>query len=538
MEFNFADIFEAITDAVPDNVALASGGRRYTFGELDEKANRLAHFLSDRGIGAGDHIGLHLWNGVEFVVAMIAAVKLRAVPININYRFVAAEVRYMIDNADLRGVVSQRCYSAVLDEATEGRAPLDVIVLADDDSGATTKQPATSFEDALAAGAPERGFPPRSGDDLYIIYTVGTTGFPKGVMWRQKDLLFAGLQGGAPGGDPVETPEEIAENAKQGDLRVTMLPCPPFIHGAAQFTAWICWWTGGKLVLLADKSFDAERVLDLIASEEVTTLMVVGDAMAQPILEQLRRTDRDFDVESLAVIASSGAILSPSIKAGLEEKLDSVMILNNFGTTEAGHAGTALEDADGRPSFYMDESCTVFDPETWEPIEPGSGAIGLLARTGPLPLGYYKDEEKTAERFKEIGGKRWVVPGDFATIEDDGRITFKGRGSKCINTGGEKVFPEEVEEVLKGHPQIIDALVVGVPDPRWMQRIAAVVSTRGGVALSLEEVQAHCRKHIAGYKVPRQLSVEPTVERMPSGKPDYRWAEQVALDAAKREAQA
>jgi acyl-CoA synthetase (AMP-forming)/AMP-acid ligase II len=367
---------------------------------------------------------------------------------------------------------------------------------------------------------------------LYIIYTGGTTGMPKGVMWRHEDLFFSGLQGGSPGGDPVESPEQLVEQAQEGWYTVTMLPCAPFIHGAAQFTQWICHLTGGKLVLQHGPSFDAGRILSLVAEEEASTLSLVGDAMAIPLIEELRAGD--YDMSNLAVIASAGAILSASVQAEIEELLPDVMIINSFGTSESGDLGRAAGDEDsheGRPSFYMGDDVTVLD-EDGNQIEPGSGQIGTVARSGRLPLGYYKDAEKTAERFKEFNGKRWVVPGDFATIEEDGRITFLGRGSKCINTGGEKVFPEEVEEALKAHTDIIDALVVAVPDPRFGSKVAAVFNTRKNKQLSLDEVKQHCRKHIAGYKIPRQITITETVSRMPSGKPDYTWAEEIAREQA------
>jgi acyl-CoA synthetase (AMP-forming)/AMP-acid ligase II len=365
-----------------------------------------------------------------------------------------------------------------------------------------SSQETTDYEAAMAAGSPERGFAERSGDDLFIIYTGGTTGMPKGVMWRHEDLFFSGLQGGAPSGDPVESPEEVARNAAEENYCVSMLPCAPFIHGAAQLTGFICLLTGGKLTIQPGKSFDPERVLDLVGEEEVSTLTIVGDAMAYPLLEQLQRTDKTFDVSNLNVIASAGAILSPTNKAALQALLPDVMIINSFGSTESGDLGRAADDeesVDGRPTFYMDESVTVLD-EMLNPVEPGSGVIGRLARSGRLPLGYYKDEAQTNERFVTANGKRWVVPGDFATIEGDGRITFMGRGSKCINTGGEKVFPEEVEEAIKAHPDVIDALVVGVPDPKWGSTVGAVFNTKGNKPLSNEDLQAHCRAARGGLQ--------------------------------------
>ncbi len=532
MEYNIADLFEAIVDVVPDNEALASGDVHYSFAELDRRANRLAHYLQSQGIEPGDHIGLHLYNGHEFVEAMLALLKLRAVGININYRFVGPEVRYMIEDADLVGIITQRRFIPIINEANQGLKPLKALVVIDDGSDAKSDQESIEYETAMAQGSEERGFGPRSGDDLYIIYTGGTTGMPKGVMWRHEDLFFAGLQGGSPGGDPVESPEQLLEQVKEGWYTVNMLPCAPFIHGAAQFTSWICFFTGGKLTLQPGPSFDAKRILSLVAAEGVSTLSIVGDAMAIPLVDELKANE--YDVSNLAVIATAGAIISKSVQQEIETLLPDVMLVNSFGTSESGDLGRAASDEDsheGRPSFYMGEDVTVLD-EDGNPLEPGSGEIGRVARSGRLPLGYYKDPEKTADRFKEFNGKRWVLPGDFATIEADGRITFLGRGSKCINSGGEKIFPEEVEEALKAHPDIIDALVVGIPNPRFGSTVAAVFNTKGRKELSLDEVQAHCRQHIAGYKIPRQVSITETVERLPSGKPDYPWAEAIARKAA------
>ncbi len=534
MQYNIADLMESIADVCPDRPALASGDVHLTFGELDTRANRLAHFFASRGIKAGDHVGLFLFNGHQYVETLLALMKIRAVGININYRFVAPEVRYMIDNADLRGIVAQRQFLPIIDKANEGMPTIPALITIEDGTDCVSSQETTDYEAAMAAGSPERGFAERSGDDLFIIYTGGTTGMPKGVMWRHEDLFFSGLQGGAPSGDPVESPEEVARNAAEENYCVSMLPCAPFIHGAAQLTGFICLLTGGKLTIQPGKSFDPERVLDLVGEEEVSTLTIVGDAMAYPLLEQLQRTDKTFDVSNLNVIASAGAILSPTNKAALQALLPDVMIINSFGSTESGDLGRAADDeesVDGRPTFYMDESVTVLD-EMLNPVEPGSGVIGRLARSGRLPLGYYKDEAQTNERFVTANGKRWVVPGDFATIEGDGRITFMGRGSKCINTGGEKVFPEEVEEAIKAHPDVIDALVVGVPDPKWGSTVGAVFNTKGNKPLSNEALQAHCRAHIAGYKVPRVIVQRPVVERFPSGKPDYNWAEAIAKEAA------
>jgi acyl-CoA synthetase (AMP-forming)/AMP-acid ligase II len=532
MQFNIADLFESLVDAIPERTAVVCGARRLSFAGLDARANRLASFLRSRGVGPGDHVGLHLYNGTEFLEGMLACFKLRAVPINVNYRYVAQELRYLCENADLVAIVSERELADVLSPAIGGLTKLRTTLLVGDAAQAPPGSEVFGYEAALAQGSAARDFGPRSGDDLYIIYTGGTTGMPKGVMWRHEDVFFAGLQGGRPGGTPIERPEELASPPPDAEAAMTILPAAPFIHGAAQWGALIGLFTGGKVVLQGGRSFDAARVWQLVGEERVTTITLVGDAMARPLVEALEASASSYDTSTLFVIASAGAVLSPTIRERLRELLPGAMVLNNFGATETGHQGTALPGseagAEGRPSFYMDPSNTVLD-DALSPIEPGSGKIGRVARGGRIPLGYYGDPEKTAERFVESGGTRWCIPGDFATIESDGRITVFGRGNMCINTGGEKVFPEEVEEALKAHPDVFDAVVVGVPDERWMQRVAAVVELRAGRMTTLENLQAHCRNHIAGYKVPRQLTVVPRIERQPSGKPDYGWAREVAV---------
>jgi len=532
MQFNLADLFESVADAIGDREALVCGDRRLTFGELEERSNRLANFLRERGVKAGDHIGLHTFNCSEFVEGMFAAFKLRAVPININYRYVAKELAYLVDNADLVALISQREFAPILDEGTAGCDALHTIILLEDGSSAAMKTTdAFDYDAVLAQSSAERNFEERSGQDLFIIYTGGTTGMPKGVMWRHEDVFFAGLQGGSPGGDPIERPEQLAESASDPDNALSILPAAPFIHGAAQWGGLICLFTGGKLVLQPGRSFDPDLVVQLCERERVNTITLVGDAMARPIAEVLAAGN--YDLEDMVAIASAGAVLSPAVKDQLQELLPDTMILNNFGASETGHQGSALPGEEtgreGRPSFAMDETNTVLG-EDMQPLTPGDGKIGKLARSGRVPLGYYKDPVKTAERFVELDGVRWCIPGDFATIEEDGRITVYGRGSNCINSGGEKVFPEEVEEALKSHPDVFDALVVGLPDEKWMQRVAAVVQPRGTATPSLDDLQSHCRRHIAGYKVPRHLTLVDTIRRQPSGKPDYVWAKETALN--------
>jgi acyl-CoA synthetase (AMP-forming)/AMP-acid ligase II len=505
--FHLADLYELLAAAMPERIALVSGAHRYTFAELDERADRLADVLRAKGLRAGQHLGLHLYNSNVYVEAMLAAFKLRAVPINLNYRYVEAELKSLCADADLAGALTEPDLPALSVPWT----------LRTDE-----------YEAAIAAAPRTRDYGARSGDDIYIIYTGGTTGRPKGVMWRHEDLFFAALQGGRPGGDPVKTPDEMVEHARDPDNAMRMLVAAPFIHGAAQLGAWISLFTGGTLTIQPGKSFDAVRCAELIGEERLTTITLVGDAMARPLCEAIAA--KPPDASSLLAIASAGAVLSPVVRDRLQELLPETLILNNFGSTETGHQGSAFPGqdtgADGRPSFAMDDASLVLDDDL-QPLPPGSGKLGKLARGGRIPLGYYKDEAKTAERFIKIGDKRYVLPGDLATVEEDGRITVYGRGANCINTGGEKVFPEEVEEALKAHPDVFDALVIGLADDKWMQRVAAVVQPRSGASPTLAELQAHCRQHIAGYKVPRDLVLVVEVSRYPSGKPDYAWARKV-----------
>ena len=536
MQFNIADLFESLVDALPDRAALVSGERRLTFRQLDERTNRLAHALAARGVGPGQHVGLYLYNCGEYLEAMLAAFKLRAVPININYRYVADELRYMLENADLTALVFNREFAPLVADVARAFPALKCFVYLEDESGeGTTELRAVEYESALAEGSAARDFAPRSADDLYIIYTGGTTGMPKGVMWRHEDVFFAGLQGGNPGGEPISRAEELVEVARRNDPPFNTLPVAPFIHGAAQWAAIIGWFGGGKVVVVPGRSMDAKRIWQAVARERVNIMTIVGDAMARPLASALAEEGAEYDTSSVVVIGSAGAVFSETIKSELRAKLPNTMFVDSFGSTESGHTGSMTQtrsmSESGHPRFFMTPNVTVLD-EHRRPVAPGSGIIGYLARKGRLPVGYYKDPKKTAETFVEIDGERWVIPGDLATVDADGMITVFGRGAVCINSGGEKIFPEEVEEVLKAHPAVEDAVVVGVPDERWGQKVAAVVQPKPGRALTLSEVDAHCRKHIAGYKVPRALSLVDRVSRQPSGKPDYKWARDVAAREA------
>ncbi|MFC9759314.1 acyl-CoA synthetase [Streptomyces sp. NPDC056921] len=533
MEYNLADLFESVVDAVPEREALVyvdhpgtGAERRLTYAELDAAANRLAHHLIEAGITPGEHLGLHLYNGVEYLQTVLACLKARIVPVNVNYRYVEEELIYLYRDADLAALV----FDAEFDERVAAAAPkapgLRHLVRVGVPEAGVRGPDAVAFTDAEASGSPERGFPPRSPDDQFIIYTGGTTGMPKGVMWRQEDLFFSGLGGGAPTGEPVKSPQELAERVAAGGDGITFFPTPPLMHGTSTLTAFIGFNFGQRVVV--HRKFVPEEVLRTIEKERVTSVSLVGDAMLRPLIDALKGPLKGTDCSAMFSVSSSGAIMSDSVRAEFQELVPTVMLLNNFGSSESGFNGTATADSGPENGFRLrvNSRTAVVDPATYEPVAPGEP--GRIAQRGHVPLGYYNDPGKTAETFFRRGDERWVLLGDMATVDEEGIVTVLGRGSQCINTGGEKVYPEEVEQALKAHPDVYDALVAAVPDERWGNRVAAVVQLREGAAEpTLDDLQAHCRTRLAGYKIPRRLVITHRIQRSPSGKADYRWARSV-----------
>jgi len=528
MEFNLADLFELVADAVPEREALVCADRRLTFREADERIDRLAHPLQSVGIGAGDHVALFLYNGVEYLEAMLAAFKIRAVPINVNYRYVEEELRYLLDDSDSKAVIFHREFAPKLISLRGALPKLGAFVFVDDDSDTdVTPLGAVEYEAAITAAPPGRDFGPRSADDLYILYTGGTTGMPKGVMWRHEDAFFGAFLAG--GAAEITQPEELAKHASES--RTRCLPACPFMHGTAHWMAFSTLYGGGAVVISPERHFDPVHFWELVAREQVNFLVIVGDAFARPLVEALDGLDPSVDVSGCSVILSGGAVLSPTVKAALAAKLPGSLIVDGYGASETGGQGQSITVAGSEvspaPRFAVNEETTVLDGDL-RPAAPG--VVGMLARRGRIPLGYYKDTEKSAATFPEVDGVRWSVPGDHARIEDDGTITLLGRGSVSINTGGEKVYPEEVEAVLKGHPAVFDAVVVGVPDERWGERVVALVQPREGMQPGFDELDAHVRAHLAGYKAPRDVVLIDSIVRSPSGKPDYRWGKATATE--------
>ncbi|MFE5289433.1 acyl-CoA synthetase [Nocardia sp. NPDC056611] len=517
MAFTVADLFEHAVDAVPERTALICEDRRLTYRELDDRANRLAHHLAARGIGPGDHVGIYSRNSIEALETMLAAYKLRAVSVSVNYRYVADEVRYIVGNADLKAIIHEAEFTEIV-EAVRGSAPDLTETLAI----------GTHYDAALAAQSPERDFGPRSGDDLYILYTGGTTGLPKGVMWRHEDVWRA-LGGGINHvtGEYVSDEWELAKNAASAPEGIVMAPLSPLIHGAAQWAAFLALHSGGTVVLVP--RFDADEVWRVVAKHRVNVLTVVGDAMAKPLLEAYHAGR--YEVPSLWAFSSHAALFSHSLKQEYLATFPNLFVTDVIGSSESGSTGlsTVTRDSDHTrgPRVKFGAQSALLDDDG-RLVAPVPGAVGRMARTGHVPIGYYKDPEKTKTIFVEVDGKRYVAPGDYARYEADGTVTLLGRGSECINTGGEKVFPEEVETALKSHPDVFDALVIGIPHERFGQAVAAVVQPRTSTAIDLAELDAHVRTKVAGYKAPRGYWLVGTVMRQPSGKANYPAAKRFA----------
>ena len=528
---NIADLIEITVDTVPEREALVCGERRLSYADLEQRANRLAHFLQSRGVMPGQHVGLYLYNCNEYLEGMLACFKIRAVPININFRYVSEELAYIIDNADLIALIHGREFIPLISEVLGESSKLRDFIFVEDGSSEEPKTiGAVAYEEALEGQSPERDFAQRLEDDLFILYTGGTTGLPKGVMWPHKDLIYGSFGGFGyfhPDG-PIQEAEDMRVRIKDG-FPMHGMPLAPMMHGA-------CWWyaciglcNGHTLVLNPNRSLDGEQVWDIAEREKVNGISFVGDAMAIPLLDALRAHPDRWNLEGLFSLGSGGAVFSESTQAEFKRIFPDIVITNTFGSSETGMQGAddgTGSKAGGLGRIQRGEHADVIT-EDHRFVAPGSAEQGYLARSGYVPVGYYNDPEKTAKTFITLDGKRWVLTGDLATVDKEGGIIIFGRGVNCINSGGEKIFPEEVEQAIKAHPGVYDALVVAAPDERFTERVAAVVQPRDGSRPSLAEIQEECRKHIAGYKVPRELHFTDHIGRTPSGKPNYHWARQI-----------
>ncbi len=542
MAFTLGDVNEAVAAAIPDRECIVFRDRRLTWATFAERTRRLANVLLAHGLGTRrdrdglspyesgqDHLGLYLYNGNEYLEAMVAACKARVAPFNVNYRYVGDELVYLFQNAEVAGLVYHAAFARILARIRDRLPSLRVLLQVTDDSGHGLLPGALDYERALAQASPELPACRPSPDDLYVLYTGGTTGMPKGVLWRQEDIFF-GAMGGRPVGAPaVESLEQLAAQARDGNVRGLL--APPFMHGAAQWMAFTVLHQGGTVVIQPrPERFDPHELWETIAGQQVSFLTIVGDAFARPLIDALDQ--RSYDLASLRVVLSGGAILTPALKRALLERLPHIMILDGFGASETGGQGNQLTVAGQEAtsgSFRMDDSTVVLSEDLSRIVEPGADEMGWLARRGHVPLGYFKDPEKTAKTFPVIGGVRYAVPGDHARVRADGTIDVLGRGSVSINTGGEKVYPEEVERVLKHHAAVYDAIVVGTPHPTWGEQVTAVVQPRPGQTPAVAELVELCAQHLARFKLPKTVVFVDHIVRSPSGKPDYRWAKGEAM---------
>jgi len=527
--WNFADVWEAIVAVQPERAAHIQGDRVITWGEMDARADALAaHFIA-RGLRQQGKVAAFLYNGPEYIEAYYAAFKGGFAPVNTNYRYGPEELFYLFDNADAEAVVFHSGFTEVL-EKIRGRLTGVKAWIAVAEPGHPVPAWADDYDAIVAevpAARPVKAPWGRSGDDLLLLYTGGTTGMPKGVMWAQDDLFnVIGAGGNALLGIPPATSiEELTTRILSPEhLRPTSLIACPLMHGTGQFSTLICFNQGGTAATLPSRRFNAMELWDEVDRIGATAVVIVGLAFSTPMLEALEANPGRWDLSSVRSMSSSGSMWSQENKQGLLSYAKNAMIFDSFGSSEAVGLGVSASapGAEAKTAaFTPGPNCVIFT-EDGRRIEPGSGERGLVAVSGLLPRGYYKDEEKTAKTFRTIEGIRWSVPGDWAEVNADGTLKLLGRGSVCINTGGEKVFPEEVEEALKTHPVVRDAVVVGLPDPRFGERICAVVETDGAAQPTLAELSEHVRGTLAGYKAPRELVLVDSIGRAPNGKVDYK----------------
>ncbi|HVX17764.1 MAG TPA: acyl-CoA synthetase [Acidimicrobiales bacterium] len=538
--FHYADLFEYAVDRVPDREAVVCGERRLTYRQLDRRANRLAHALLAAGVTPGEFVAIFLPNCTEYIEAMIAAWKIRATPINVNHRYVTDELQYLLDDCGAAAVVCGRAQAgAVAGLAGATRSRLRTVLVVDEPEssgppladGVASVPGSVAYDEVIAAQPDDRpAVQGRSGDDHYVLYTGGTTGMPKGVVWRMEDALFPCFGGGDPSRlHPVAQPADMAN--RMLDSPLTYFCLPPMMHAAGQWVAFSWLWAGGRVVLYAG-SFDPERVWQEVADERANLVTVVGDAIGRPLLDAWLTNPGRWDTSALFSLSNGGAPMSPALRLDLVDTFPNLVLNDGFGSSETGAQGGFRASSDGPDDgvarFRPYDDNTVVVDDDGDPVEPGSDVVGRVALRGRIPLGYLNDPERTAKSFVLHGGDRWVITGDMAQVEPDGTIRLLGRGSGCINTGGEKVFPEEVEAALHALDDVADVTVVGVPDDRWGQAVCAVVQPAPGATLELDDLRDRTRAHLAGYKLPKRLVVVDEIRRSPAGKADLRWAKALA----------
>ena len=525
--WNFADLYEGIASRIPDHPCQIQGDRIITWGQFDARTNALAADMLAAGLTHQSKVAEYLYNCPEYLETYIAAFKGGFVPANTNYRYGPEEVTYLFDNSDAEAVVFHAAFVPLVDSIRVNLPKVKRWYCVADGTNAVPSW-AQDYEAVVSKGIKEsvRGPWGRSEEDLMFLYTGGTTGMPKGVMWRQYDLFHVlGLGGnpalGVPGAASIE---EIIDRMEPGVYGNVLLSACPLMHGTGQFSSLLAMNLGGCVVTLPNRTFDVGELLGEIEHRKVQTLIIVGQAFAGPMLDNLIENPHRYDLSSLIMISSSGVMWSQENKQGLLQYIPQVILFDSFGSSEAvgmGGSVSAAGAASETAKFSLGPTCAVFT-EDGRRVVPGSGERGLVAVGGNIPMGYYKDEAKSAQTFRTFEGSRWSVPGDWAEILADGTLVLLGRGSVCINTGGEKVFPEEVEEVLKRHLSVRDAVAVGIPDTRFGETICGVVEAEHGQLPTLSELNEHVKKSLAAYKAPRHIVVIDTIGRAPNGKVDYK----------------
>jgi acyl-CoA synthetase (AMP-forming)/AMP-acid ligase II len=529
MGWNLGDILDAIAPALPDDAsALIQGERRLSWAETSGRSNNLGRALMGRGAKPGDHMAFYMRNRPEYVELLAAAFKARLVHVNVNYRYMPDEVRYIFEDSDARIIVYGSEFRVTI-EAIRDR--LDKVILFIEVNDGDDAAPFAERYEALATEGD--GSPldlERSPDDLLLLYTGGTTGMPKGVMWTQHDLRESQIAGARLLGPVSETIPALVESIRRTGPGARVIPACPLMHGTGLLVTLATMMAGGCVITLANPSFDAEELWNAVEQHRPDSLAIVGDAFAKPMLRALDAAPGRRDLSSVQRIISSGVMWSIEVKQGLLRHLPAAMMFDNFGASEGTGFGSSIMTGAGAvqtAKFALGPRCKVFDEQD-RPIGPGSGRPGMIALGPPIPVGYYKDPEKSARTFRTIDGVRYSIPGDWCLVEADGSLTLLGRGSACINTAGEKVYPEEVEEALKTHGTIEDALVVGVPDEIWGQAVIGVVALAAGAEFDEAALRAHVRGRLAGYKTPKRILVSDGNLRAANGKPDYKTARDFA----------
>ncbi|PWV58052.1 acyl-CoA synthetase [Nocardiopsis sp. L17-MgMaSL7] len=536
--FSLANLMAAVTDAVPDRIALVAGPRRLTYRALLDRSTRLARHLVTTGVRPGENVAILSFNRAEWVESFLGVLRAGAVPVNVNYRYVAGELRHVLSDSHAVALIAEDSLATTVSAVRSDLPRLRHVLLLEDGTERDASLDGADYEESLAAHGPDSGhgaveLPGTSGDDHYLLYTGGTTGYPKGVLWRQADVFRAAVERREPGAPRAGTPRDVAERAARC-FPLRMLVLGPLMHAAGQWNALSMLLCGKSVVLSTDRSFRADRVLELAHREGVHAVQLVGDAMARPLARHLL-TEPDL-CPDLTSVRSGGTPLTPSVRGLWRAWREDVALADAYGGSETGVCGsatapdehTSVADSTDRRSFTMGGSIAVLDGAL-RPLPPGSVEVGRIARTGRIPLGYYNDPIATARTFPTDGeGRRWALSGDYGTRAGDGSIVLLGRGSVVINTAGEKVYPEEVEAVLKAHPSVEDVIVVPAPDERLGQRVTALVSLASGSSPDEGALRAHCRVRLAGFKVPRTVHFVDRVRRTAVGKQDYRWAASVA----------